>query len=101
MSSQPGARLCPSCGATNIGPQMMCLLCQAGLPEAGEPRSGRPLPGEPAGSGRGSTVPPGMAASPVPPPVSLQTGPKFCPNCGQPPKPGVRFCTNCGHQLAG
>lgn len=27
------------------------------------------------------------------------SGPKFCPECGQPVTPGAKFCQNCGHQL--
>jgi hypothetical protein len=94
VSRPPGSIVCPSCGATNIGPQTHCLICQSLLASTGVP---------------GPPVTPRQQDSSIPmpeeKPAVLPAAPErreaaFCRNCGQPRKSGARFCTSCGHQFS-
>jgi uncharacterized OB-fold protein len=70
--SPPGARVCGSCGYTNVGPHDACLHCGAPLPARD-----LTLPG---------TV---VGASPQPRPGT-------CRSCGNAVGPGDAFCAACG-----
>lgn len=58
-------------------------------PQQGNPQQG----GQGYAPQQGGQVPQqGQGAAPA-------SGPKFCPECGQPVVPGAKFCANCGHRL--
>jgi membrane protease subunit (stomatin/prohibitin family) len=57
-------------------------------PQQGQyPQQGQPTPQAQAPQGSQGAAP--------------SSGPKFCPECGQPTTPGAKFCQNCGHKLVG
>lgn len=81
---------CLQCGATNIGIQAACLLCQAPLP----PWSSRDARAAPAGSGVAAPASSSAAGAGAAP-----TARPFCTHCGNRLGPGLRFCTTCGSRV--
>jgi len=92
----PSRRVCPACGATNIGSHEACLLCQAMLPPLVEPTKAGVCPqcGEAVPSGGKFCEHCGASLASEPTKVAL-----FCTQCGQEAAPGQKFCPNCGAAL--
>jgi hypothetical protein len=94
VSRPPGSIVCPSCGATNIGPQTHCLICQSLLASTA-------VPGPPVSPPQQDPpAPMREEVRSVAPAEPEQKKAAFCRNCGQPRKSGARFCTSCGHQFS-
>lgn len=103
MTMQMKTAACAKCGATNIGPQARCLLCQAALPV--EETAPLPAAKKAQAPRRVSTsqAPKKQTAAKAPPERAAakprQAGPRFCTQCGTPLKAGQRFCTGCGERI--
>jgi membrane protease subunit (stomatin/prohibitin family) len=78
-----------------MGMAMMDQMRQAMQGGQGQPvpQQGGPAPQQGYAPQQGGQMPQqGQGAAPT-------SGPKFCPECGQPVVPGAKFCANCGHRL--
>jgi membrane protease subunit (stomatin/prohibitin family) len=78
-----------------MGMAMMDQMRQAMQGGQGQPvpQQGGPAPQQGYAPQQGGQMPQqGQGAAPA-------SGPKFCPECGQPVTPGSKFCGNCGHRL--
>ncbi|MCC7426462.1 MAG: zinc ribbon domain-containing protein [Alphaproteobacteria bacterium] len=84
------------CGASNIGAQGRCLLCDAPLPA---PSATCDRCGAELRPGARYCVTCGAAVAQVPAGTPRRE-PGTCPACGAALRPGTRFCTRCGHGVA-
>lgn len=104
----PPLRICPHCGASNLGSLPICLLCKADIgqiqsiaqpmpkiePTRVAPPRIEPIPRiEPARVVEPIKVPPTRVEPRIAPPAVT-----VCPKCKQPLKPGKEFCTSCGYK---
>lgn len=94
----PSRRVCPVCGATNIGSHEACLRCQATLPPLVEPSAAGICP-----QCRAAVPPGGKFCAHCG--TSLASEPAraalFCTQCGKAAAPGQKFCADCGGPLPG
>jgi len=94
----PSRRVCPTCGATNIGSHEACLLCQAMLLPLVDPSAEGSCPqcGEAVPLGGKFCEHCGASLASEPSKDAL-----FCAQCGKEAVPGQGFCPNCGAALLG